>query len=311
MLGSSLATSRTEHLARDPERHRSGLVLAAATAAISGVAVLVNGTAVRAVGDPTVYTTLKNGVAALVLVLVFLGSRMVGTRGATTLAWPRRPWRLVVLAVVGGSIPFVLFFEGLARASSSDTAFIHKTLVVWVALLARPLLGERVRPRHVVAIVLSLAGLVLLGGGIPDLSVGSGEAMVLAATLLWSVEVVVARRLLVDIDPLVAGIARLGGGVVLLVAWVAVSGGVGSVTAAALWWVLLTGLLLAGYVGCWYSALARAPALDVTAILVVAGAITAVLDSGFALPVPQLVGVAGLVVAMGVVLRGSHQSATA
>ena len=47
------------------------------------------------------------------------------------------------VAVVGGSVPFVLFFEGLARAEATQAAFIQKTLVVWVALLAVPLLHER------------------------------------------------------------------------------------------------------------------------------------------------------------------------
>lgn len=42
-------------------------------------------------------------------------------------------------------------------------------------------------------------------------------------------------------------------------------------------WVLLTGVLLTGYVGTWYAALARAPAVDVTAVLVFGAVITALL----------------------------------
>lgn len=290
----------------DPDRHRTGIALAGLATVLSGVAVLVNGTAVRAVGDPTLYTTLKNAVAAVVLVSV-LGVRSARRGdGAARGLLPDRPWRLLPLALIGGSVPFVLFFEGLARTRSTDAAFIHKTLVVWVALLAWPLLRERVRPYHLVAIGLSLLGLVLLGGGVPRLVVGGGEAMVLAATLLWSVEVVVARRLLVDVDPLVAGVVRLGGGVLLLVAWVAASGGARPVTVGALWWVLLTGVLLAGFVGCWYAALARAPALDVTAVLVGAAAITAVLDAGPVLPAIDLAGVLGLAAGAAVLVTGSR-----
>ena len=55
--------------------------------------------------------------------------------------------------MIGGSVPFVLFFEGLARAEATQAAFIQKTLVVWVALLAVPLLRERFGVPHALAIV--------------------------------------------------------------------------------------------------------------------------------------------------------------
>jgi drug/metabolite transporter (DMT)-like permease len=44
-------------------------------------------------------------------------------------------------------------------------------------------------------------------------------------------------------------------------------------------WVFITGLVLAGYVGTWYAALARAPAIDVTAVLVGGFIVTASLNS--------------------------------
>ena len=46
---------------------RTGLLLALATACISGVAVFVNSYGVKAFGDATTYTTAKNVVAAIVL----------------------------------------------------------------------------------------------------------------------------------------------------------------------------------------------------------------------------------------------------
>jgi drug/metabolite transporter (DMT)-like permease len=42
-------------------------------------------------------------------------------------------------------------------------------------------------------------------------------------------------------------------------------------------WVLVTGVILAGYVATWFAALSRAPALDVTAVLVIGAVITALL----------------------------------
>jgi len=43
-------------------------------------------------------------------------------------------------------------------------------------------------------------------------------------------------------------------------------------------WAAVTGGILAGYVALWFSALALAPAVDVTAVLVVAAVVTGVLN---------------------------------
>jgi len=258
---------------------RTGLWLALAAAIVSGVAVFVNAYGVRAVPDAGVYTTAKNLVAATILIGLFAGDARL-----------RRPPRLspisvaglAAVAVIGGSIPFVLFFEGLARASSSQTAFIQKTLVVWVALLAVPLLGERLGPLHFAAIGTLMVGQVVLAGGIDGLRFGTGEWLVLAATLLWAVEVVIARRLLRDLPADLVAVARMGGGVVLLLGWVALSGRwhtLSSMTPTAWTWAGLTGLILAVYVALWFTALALAPAVDVTAVLVVAAVITGALNA--------------------------------
>lgn len=266
-----------------PNTRRMGLALAFVTAAISGTAIFVNAHVVGQVGDATVYTTAKNAVAALVL-LVALGVARTRT-GTVRRARPsRRQWvGLASLGVVGGSIPFVLFFEGLAQSSDpAQAGFIHKTLVVWVALLAVPLLRERFTLWHGAAIGLLLAGQVLLVGGFAELRFATGELLVLAATLLWAVEFVLAKRLLRTWGSLTVGTARLGLGIVVLVGWVVATGRGGllaDLTAQQWSWALLTGVILAGFVASWYAALARAPAIDVTAVLVFGQVVTAVLSS--------------------------------
>ena len=98
---------------------------------------------------------------------------------------------------------------------------------------------------------------------------------------MWSVEVVVAKLLLRDVSSWTVGAARMGLGSVVLVLWVVARGDAGlltSMTAEQWRWVLLTGVVLAAYVATWLAALALAPAVDVTAVLVLAAPITAVLD---------------------------------
>ncbi|MCZ7536828.1 MAG: DMT family transporter [Acidimicrobiia bacterium] len=288
-----------------------GLALAFFAALVSGVSVFVNSYGVKRVPNPTVYTTAKNLVAAVIL----LGLLVVASRARPGEGWSRpstrREWTgLAAVALLGGSIPFVLFFEGIARASSTDAQFVHKTLVVWVALLAVPILGERVGGLHVAAVALLVVGQAEIVGGIPTIGEsGRGEAMILAATLLWSVEVVVAKRLLTSVSPATLAAARMAAGSLVLVAWLGATGRIDDLVglSASGWgWAALTGTLLTLYVATWYSALARAQAVDVTAVLMAAVLVTFALDSvvnGRALA-PQRTGLL-------VILAGSAVAGTA
>jgi len=272
-----------------PDRHpsspadrRRGIALAFVAAAASGVAVFVNGYGVRAVPDATVYTTAKNLVAAAVLIgFASILARPSRQSEASPRLRPAQLAGLSAIAVVGGSVPFVLFFEGLASASSNQAAFVHKTLVIWVAALAVPLLGERLRAMHVAAIATLVIGQSVLAGGLGGFRFGGGEWLILGATLLWSVEVVLAKRLLRDMPARLIAVVRMAAGTALLTVWVAVSGrwsALAGLDGEGWTWAALTGLILAGYVALWFSALALAPAVDVTAVLVVAAVVTGVLN---------------------------------
>lgn len=288
---------------RIPQTARWGIVLALATAGISGLSIFVNAFAVKQLPDPAVYTTLKNGVAALVL----LGLAVATTRPATVRAMPARSWGwLAVIGVIGGSVPFLLFFTGLAQASAPSAAFIHKTLFVWVALLAVPFLGERLGLAQIGALAVLLVGQLLI---VPPAGVawGTGETLIAAATILWALETIVARRLLHTVPAGVVGVGRLGIGLLLLVGYLVATGKVttiGALTADQWGWALVTGALLSGYVGTWYAALQRAPASLVTAILVLGAPVTAALQglqSGSIPAVPVLAG-QGLVLLAGTIL---------
>jgi len=293
-------------------RPRAGLLLAGGAAVISGVAIFVNGYGVKAVGDATVYTTAKNAVSAVALMLLVT---LVSRSGAPILQRPstRTHWLgLAFVGTLGGCVAFVLFFEGLSRSSSVHAAFVQKTLIVWVALLAVPLLRERVGSLQAGAIVLLLVGQAVTGESIGEMKdsitatlrmpFAQGEVMILAATLIWSVEVVVAKRLLADLSSWTVALTRMVFGSVLLIGWVTLRGDLHQLAAldARQWrWVLATGLILALYVATWFAALARAQAVDVTAVLVGGALVTALLNALLKhQPVaPQLTGLA--VVALG------------
>jgi drug/metabolite transporter (DMT)-like permease len=264
---------------------KAGILIAFVTACISGVAVWVNGHAVTHFTDATVYTTAKDAVAGVLLIAIAVMWRETTTPPVTAAMSSRtRLIGLAAVAVLGGSVSFVLFFEGLARAEATQASFIQKTLVIWVTLLAVPLLKEKVQWPHLLAIALLIGGQIWLVPAVGTVKFGVGEAMILAATLLWSVEVIVVKKLLLGMSPRLLAAARMGLGTALLFGWLAVSGKWGTFTSLdwTQWrWCLLTGLILTGYVGTWYAALSLAGAIDVTAVLVFGAVVTAALSGAF------------------------------
>jgi drug/metabolite transporter (DMT)-like permease len=296
----NIAATDTPPAAAATSRRVSGLALAFVAASVSGLAIFVNGLAVKQFSDAVVYTTAKNSVAAVLLagILAAGASRQPRTE-------PRPPltsWQwgaLLAVGVVGGGGAFALFFEGLARASSVEAAFIQKTLVVWVMVLAVPLLHERIGPLHLGAVALLVAGQALLAGHVGNIRLGTGELMIIGATLIWAGETVLAKRLLESIGSLPLGLARMAIGLVALLSFLAIAGRAGGLWGlSAHQWSLagLNGAILATYVGTWFTALRRAQAVDVTAVLVFGAVITALLSAGFqAKPLsPNLMGL-GLV----------------
>lgn len=296
---------------RVPDGAEWGLALALGTALISGLAIYLNGFAVKQVPDAAVYTTLKNAVAAAILVGAALALR--GPRAV--LAVPRSSVAAALaVGVIGGSVPFVLFFTGLAQASAPSAAFIQKTLFLWVAILAVPFLGERLG----VATLLGLAGL-LAGQALvlPPTGIvwGTGETLILVATALWAVETVLVRRLLGAVPTETMAALRMGVGLVVLLGYLAVTGkltGIGALDATQWSWIALTGVILAGYVATWFAALRRAPASVVTSVLVVGAAVTGALTAaskGTVPTAPVVVGYLLIVAAVTLIIVATRAAA--
>jgi drug/metabolite transporter (DMT)-like permease len=260
-----------------------GIFFAVVTAVISGVSIFVNKYAVIAIKQPLVFATVKNiGVAVLLFVLLLSTKKLANFR-----ALSRRDWLLLVLVgIVGGSVPFYLFFTGLMTIPAINGALLHKTLVFWVALMAFPLLKERLSKKQMIGVAL-LFGANLLVGGFKGFKLSSGEFMVLMATLMWSVENIIAKKVLPHINANIVSMARMGfGAVILLIISVitqpAQLRGMANLSSTQWLWVGLTVILLFGYVTTWYRALSFAPATTVSAVLVTSTLVTNVLSAVFA-----------------------------
>lgn len=306
----------TSHAQRTP-----GMLVAGVTALVSGVSVFVNSYGVHSFTSPALYTTAKNLAAVVFLALAAAWGAWTRRGNPTSISAnfvtsessfePQRGvghWlALAYVGVIGGGLAFVLFFNGLAVSTPASAAFWRDTMVLWVVALAVPILRETIAWWNVVAIALLVAGQIVVAGGVGQLAFTRGELDVLASTVLWAIEVVIAKRLLREMSPAALALVRMGVGAVALCGYLIATGALSNLLALdahQVWWVLLTGLLLSGYVATWMTALARARALDVTSVLVASAVVTWLLQlvAGSVTPVTSTIGLvligagAGLVI---------------
>ena len=91
--------------------------------------------------DVLTFTIVRNICVAVILtvVLLFLGH----VKSLQNLS--KKEWgMLVVIGAIGGGIPFAMFFSGLSMIGAINGNILQKTLFIWVALLAVPILKERI-----------------------------------------------------------------------------------------------------------------------------------------------------------------------
>lgn len=258
--------------------YQKGVRFALLAAVISGFSVYINKFGVGLFASSNTYTTAKNIVAAVFLTTALvLWHKKEELKKLSSRTW----FQLFAIGLIGGSLPFLLFFKALAIMPASEAAFVQKTLFLWVALFSYPFLRERIGMLQVSALGVLLGGIYLLGAP-SQWTFGTGFFLVLGATLLWAVENIIAKRVLETVPALIVGWARMFFGSLVLIIWITVSGEITSLiptTATQAFWTLIVGIILFGYVSVWYTALKYAPATVVSSILTLAAPITAVIES--------------------------------
>lgn len=257
-----------------------GYAFAILAAVISGVSVYVNSLGVKTFSDPVLYTALKDGVVGVILLLPLVVST----------GWPaeyrkltRRTWAwMIALAASGGSIPFALFFSGLKLTTAATGAVLNHFQFVLVAIFAVIFLKERIRPALWAGFAVLLMG-TMIGTNLGALNWNEGAWLILASTVLFAIDFVIAKHLLRGLSTLMVMTARMTLGTAMLFAYLAAIGHLGVVThlKTAQWqFVLVTGLILLAYVACTFTAIRHASVSAVLAIGAASPIITTLLQVG-------------------------------
>ena len=273
-------------------RLNGGLLLVLATAVISGFSIFANKFGVSGINSD-VYVFARSLLVSAFLVGIILLRGQWGK--LERLSLPQ--WRdLALVGLVGGSVPFLLFFKGLQLSSSASASFLQKTMFLYVGVLGFVFLKEKANRWFLGAAVLLLVGNFLLLGGMPG-ELNAGNLLVLLATLFWAAENVFSKHLLKGMDAGVLGFGRMFFGAVFVLAYLGATGGlglVGGLSVGAWEWVLVSSVLLLAYVWTWYHGLKHVSATTATSVLLLGSPITTLLNFAYSGSVVSAGQVAGI-----------------
>jgi drug/metabolite transporter (DMT)-like permease len=276
---------------------KKGLLFVFLTAVISGVSIFVNKFGVTGI-NPYIFTGMKNvAVALLLFSVILLFGDFKKIRNLHKKQWAK----LAAIGFFGGSIPFLLFFKGLQISSAAAAAFIHKTMFVYVAVLAAIFLKEKMNKNILLAAVALLIGNALLLK-LKWQVIGAGELMILAATLFWATETIISKHTLKELESSIVAFGRMFFGSLFILLFLVATKQISLVATLSfiqISWILLTSVFLFMYVFTWYSGLKYVKAYVATSVLLLGSVITTALSVSFtsaALTLSQALGMLLLVV---------------
>lgn len=247
------------------------------TALISGISIFLNKYSVSVI-NPYVFTFLKNVIVAVALLgIVLLWKNWDEVKNLNKKQW----LQLVLIGLVGGSVPFLLFFKGLSMTSSAIGSFIHKTMFIYVGIIAVMFLKEKLKKSVFIAALLLLAGNFLILK-IGNFTFGTGEILILIATLFWAVENVISKNALKTMSGNVVACGRMLIGSVFILIFLGITNQLGlmkTLGVSQVLWTLFTAVLLLGFVMSWYNGLKEINVVTATSILLLGSPVTTLLNA--------------------------------
>ena len=132
-----------------------------------------------------------------------------------------RHWRqYVVIGIVNSTLPFMLFAFAALHLPASYSVILNSTSPLFTALLAVPLLGERLTRAKIAGLAAGAAGVVLVsraGPVVPDLWFGAAVAACLGATLCYAASSIYMKKHAAGAKPLaIAAWSQIFAGLALL-----------------------------------------------------------------------------------------------
>ncbi len=254
---------------------KRGLLLVLLAGLISGFSIFINGFGVKEF-DSSLFTFLKN-----VTVAIFLFSIILAAGNFAKLKkLKRRNWiQLIIIGFIGGSIPFLLFFRGLQMTTGTTSAFIQKTLFIFVTVFALMFLKEKTNKSFLIGALLILIGTYFMIK--PSFAFSIGHILVLIATIFWAVEITYAKKVLKEVSGTIVGFGRMFFGSFFILIFLLFAKKISLIkliNSQQIGWVALTSVFLFLYIFSFYNGLKRVKVSIATAVISIGAPITAFLN---------------------------------
>ncbi len=255
---------------------KKGIILVLATAIISGVSIFVNSYGVKET-DSSVYAFMKNFIVALLLLAFILG---IGLKEEIK-KLSRKQWaQLAIIGLIGGSVPFLLFFKGLQMTSGSTASFVHKTLFVYTSVLAFLFLREKMNKGMLIGAILLILGNYFLIK--PDFEFTIGHVLVFFAAVMWAGENVYAKHVLKEQKGSIVAFGRMLFGSLFILLFLLATGKykiIAGLKTENYLWIIVTSIFLLLYNLTYYNGLKRINVSVASAILTIGLPITILLTN--------------------------------
>lgn len=259
-----------------------GYFLILGTAFISGFSVFINKFAVAAT-NPYIFAFLKNSLVAIFLsTILFIYWDWAKFKDLKPIQW----LKLMLIGLIGGSVPFLLFFKGLSLTTASGASFIQKTMFIWIFILAGIFLKEKITKKYIFASLTIMAANIMLLK-LSDIRFDSGSFLVLTATFLWAIENTLSKYVIKEISPRIVMWARMFFGSIFIFIYLFFTQQaleIAKISPEQTGWILITSVLLLGYIATWYSGLKYIKVSEAAIILMLGSPITTILASIFSKP---------------------------
>jgi len=285
------------------KKETKGTILAILAAIVSGIAIPVNKFFIVNL-DPTVFTAVRAVIIGVMFLIVASFQSKFNYKTFKKVSWTY----LLAIAVIGGAIAFLLFFNGLALTTAGRAAFLQKTLPLYVAILAFVFLRERISRKMAYALGAMLLGTLILYYSQTSLATlwanpSLGDLLVIAATILWAIEAIIARKaMLIGETNWVVSFARMFFGGLILFGFVLLFGKMGLLlTLSMQQWIniIASTIILFVYVFFWYWSIKCINVTKATSLLLLAPIISligGVVFFGEPAPFLQLIGSAMILI---------------
>lgn len=257
---------------------KRGLMLVFLTALISGISIFINKFGVSGI-DSDIFAFSKNLIVAVFLISIILLFRQFNELKKLN----KKDWlNLGLIGLIGGSIPFILFFKGLQMTSSLSASFIHKMMFLFVIALAFVFLKEKLNWKIVAGAISLLIGVFLLIKFNFNQDILSfGNLLILTATVLWAIENTYSKHVLKILSGNAVAFGRMFFGSIFILIYLFLFNKTNllvNLSSNQLLWIVITSVFLLGYVLTWYNGLKYVKVSTAACILLLGTVVTTLLN---------------------------------